>query len=311
MARLEIYRQSLKSEGSFYFPSSERLILRFDFSLNNGSTFSSEWAPFPSIHSHTIDDVVQQSRTIESNDIEALEGLIGNNNSEVLSHFFRESFPYPLSFIMSLGLFHAQIKTAVDSGERVKHSVLLLPHHSISDALYLLGQGFSCLKIKVSSLISQEVERLNAIRSAIGDNIPIRIDANRKLSFDEAKLLLSHVKNLQYIEEPTYELSRLAELYDATGVAIALDESFLDGDSLDKLLEARARYLIIKASRFNNIFSLINLSKEAQNIGITPIFSHCFESDFYASLMSRLVKHLGLCHEAHGLYSNIFSASKT
>lgn len=48
----------------------------------------------------------------------------------------------------------------------------------VEDSLDAIGQGFDILKIKVGKEGEKDVERVCAIREAVGPNVKLRVDAN-------------------------------------------------------------------------------------------------------------------------------------
>lgn len=88
-------------------------------------------------------------------------------------------------------------------------------------------QGYTSAKLKISSLPFEEaVELIEHLRSLFY----LRVDANRTFSFQDAIALFERcgASELDYIEEPTFELHRLEEF----PFPFALDESLLELDTL-------------------------------------------------------------------------------
>lgn len=312
MAHLNIERLSLPCNvhGLSYFPSGFRDILRCELSATNGRKGLSEWAPLESIHDHSIEQVMELLSRHDQSSVDDVFDQILCDDSEYLARYFRTSFPYPISFIMSVALFNAQIlRNNYSIKSYVKQAVLILPGHSFDYIKLMLKRGYRCLKIKINGARTDDIERIKMIRSLVGSEVELRLDANKKLSFDEAKILLHATRSqgINYIEEPLGDISRLAELYDATGVNMALDESICEENALLLCHQTKSKYVIIKASRFNSIYSIIDLCKKAQSMGISPIFSPCFESDFYCSLMLYLIDSLELHNSIHGIYTDIWA----
>lgn len=312
MAHLKLDRLSLpcNRDGLSYFPSGFRDVLKCEFVASNGTRGLSEWAPLLGIHAHSIPHVVDLLSTIDPRAIDDAFSQLQKNDSDYLADYLRASFPYPVSFIVSMALLYAQIKYGTYCFQsNINMSSLIMPHHSIDYIKLMRERGCRCLKIKINGADSHDIERIQLIRSLVDNEVDLRLDANKKLSFCEAKTLLHALKPLRidYIEEPIWDISRLSELYDETGVDMALDESFCEEDALLMCRETKSKYLIIKASRFTSVYSVMNLCRKAQAIGVSPIFSPCFESDFYCGLMMHLVDSLGLHNNAHGIYTDIWA----
>lgn len=107
-----------------------------------------------------------------------------------------------------------------------------------------VAQGFRTLKVKVGRNIEQDVERLRAIREAVGDGVRIRIDANMAWSVNTAIQAIRRLEpfGLEYVEQPIPDgdLEGMAWVRQATGVPIAADEACTDFRSALELVRHRA-----------------------------------------------------------------------
>lgn len=105
---------------------------------------------------------------------------------------------------------------------------------SLQEAETAIQNGFQTLKFKVKGLSPESaVQNIAALQ---GMGTPLRIDANRSWSVEEAKLILSRLdpKGIEYIEEPLSDPTRISEL---PPFPFALDETLLDpqGETLAAL----------------------------------------------------------------------------
>lgn len=171
-----------------------------------------------------------------------------------------------------------------------------------------IKQGYKCLKIKISNNIDYEIKRINKLACY---NMSLRLDANKSLSYYEAYKLLQNCKNLsiEYIEEPLENNIYCSKLYFNTGINIAFDESFYSVDDIYFMAKNNIKYLIVKINRFDNLFSLIKNIKIAISLGIIPIFSTCFETEFSSSLVSMMIYYLNLTDYTHGISAYNYSLS--
>lgn len=83
--------------------------------------------------------------------------------------------------------------------------------------------GVSTFKIKVGENFSEDVARINTIRTLRAD-AKIRIDANGLLSVDQAVSLLKLLGDIEYIEQPCATIEELRELKKRVDVKIVGDE---------------------------------------------------------------------------------------
>ena len=83
--------------------------------------------------------------------------------------------------------------------------------------------GVSTFKVKVGENLSEDIARINTIRS-LRPSATIRIDANGLWSVDQAVSFLQSVGNIEYIEQPCATIEELRELKQQINVKIVGDE---------------------------------------------------------------------------------------
>jgi O-succinylbenzoate synthase len=83
--------------------------------------------------------------------------------------------------------------------------------------------GVSTFKVKVGENLSEDIARINTIRS-LRPSATIRIDANGLWSVDQAVSFLQSVGNIEYIEQPCATIEELFELKKRVDVKIVGDE---------------------------------------------------------------------------------------
>ena len=86
-------------------------------------------------------------------------------------------------------------------------------------------EGFSCFKLKVG--LPDDVERVAAVRAAVGPWPAIRVDANGAWTPEEAVPTIDQLAtyDLELVEQPCPTLAELAEVRRYVEVPIAADES--------------------------------------------------------------------------------------
>jgi o-succinylbenzoate synthase len=94
--------------------------------------------------------------------------------------------------------------------------------------------GFRCVKVKAG--IGDDAGRLAAVRSAAGQSIAIRIDANGAWSVEEALAMLGALEpvGIELCEEPVSGLDAIERVAAASSVPVALDESARLPGALDR-----------------------------------------------------------------------------
>jgi O-succinylbenzoate synthase len=83
--------------------------------------------------------------------------------------------------------------------------------------------GVNCLKVKVGSDVSDDLHRLEVIRT-LRPNAKLRIDVNGLWNVDEAEMFLNSVGEIEYVEQPCATIEELRELKKRIDVKIVGDE---------------------------------------------------------------------------------------
>lgn len=120
-----------------------------------------------------------------------------------------------------------------------------------------LDQNFHCIKLKIGVNWQAEKEILKNLRREFSkDDLEIRVDANGAFSFQQAKVVLQELADLDIhsIEQPikANQIEEMAELCRFTPTPIALDEELIGvfEEDLKKelLLKIQPQYIILKPS---------------------------------------------------------------
>jgi O-succinylbenzoate synthase len=313
MANLNAFSYTLTctNRAKKYFPSSSRegFLIKID---DHGGYGFGEYAPLKGIHHIGLQDAL---RVLQEHHLSIMAGFFDNRDDDYqnLALFF-DRFPYPMSYFLSMAFFHhAMQKKAAAISERSVKLTGLIEANTCSDAVmhaqHYLAQGYSCLKIKVGHLeLKEEINKIKSIAAIASRQVSLRLDANRSLSVDDAKLLLKGLGRvkIEYFEEPLQDAKLSKILVDECGINVAFDESITSGSDLDALKNLGATHVIIKPGRFSSIYAVMLLAKKAQEYSIKPILSHCFESEFSASIYALMIDELGLHDAAHGIFADGF-----
>ncbi|MFF2277849.1 o-succinylbenzoate synthase [Agromyces sp. NPDC058126] len=122
--------------------------------------------------------------------------------------------------------------------------------------------GCRTAKVKVAGsdqTLAQDVARVRAVRSALGPEGRVRVDANGGWNIDEAEHAIHALApfDLEYVEQPCATVDELAEIRRRTkymGIPIAADESVRRADDPLAVAEAGAAdLLVIKAQPLGGI----------------------------------------------------------
>jgi o-succinylbenzoate synthase len=111
--------------------------------------------------------------------------------------------------------------------------------------------GFGCVKLKVGWGVSvrEEVERVAAVRDAIGPAMHLRLDANEAWNLEEAIAILSQCVpyDIQYVEQPlkAHDLAGMRALRQAIPIPIAADEALRSLESAHRVLDNEAADILV------------------------------------------------------------------
>ena len=135
--------------------------------------------------------------------------------------------------------------------------------------------GVSTFKVKVGENLSEDIARINTIRS-LRPNATIRIDANGLWSVDQAVSFLQSVGNIEYIEQPCATIEELRELKEQINVKIVGDEVLRKAkDPFAMNLSGAVDYLMLKVQPLGGIK---RAHKLAEHHNLPVVVSSALES---------------------------------
>jgi L-Ala-D/L-Glu epimerase / N-acetyl-D-glutamate racemase len=146
-------------------------------------------------------------------------------------------------------------------------------------AAHYVEQGFTTLKTKAGSDMTEDLEMVRGIRNAVGDKLKLRVDPNRAYSPQQAADLARQLEpyDLEYFEQPipAEPLSDAAWLRKQTSVPIALNESVTDPASVFQILRADAAAFILPDTHIaGGILPCVTIGRICEAAGI-PCIMHC------------------------------------
>jgi len=165
----------------------------------------------------------------------------------------------------------------------------LTPSALVDDALAAKAKGFGGAKIKIGRPhVAEDVERLRAVREAVGADWDIMTDANQGFTLAEAIRRARHLEALDiaWFEEPlpADDLASHVELARHTSVPIAVGESLYSASQFKDYLQAGACSIVqVDVARIGGITSWLKVAHLAETFNV-PVCPH-----FLMEL------HVGLC----------------
>jgi L-alanine-DL-glutamate epimerase-like enolase superfamily enzyme len=143
----------------------------------------------------------------------------------------------------------------------------------VKQATEFIKQDAHILKIKLGKDAKKDVERIEKISEAVGEEIKLRIDANQGWTYDNALYVLNAFKNynIEFCEQPLHKNddALLPQLRKNSPVKIMVDESAFNHYDTNRLINADAcDYVNIKFAKSSGILEAkkINAICEEKNI---------------------------------------------
>ena len=147
------------------------------------------------------------------------------------------------------------------------------PEKMAADAVKIKDQGYPAIKVKLGKNGAEDVERIRAIRAAVGTEIPIRIDANQGWKVKEAIETLQALAtfDIQHCEEPIarWKFMQLKKVRKHSPIPIMADECCGDEHDAARLIELKAcDYMNIKLGKSGGIFKALKMVRMSEAAGI-------------------------------------------
>jgi o-succinylbenzoate synthase len=145
--------------------------------------------------------------------------------------------------------------------------------------------GYQSVKIKVGSEeVDSDVALIRKAREMLGDDIALRLDANRGWNYDTAIKILKAVQGLriEYVEEPLnhFDPTLLARLRRETGAKIALDESLAEIDPISpKELAPICDVFILKPTILGGLGRIMKIAAEAALCNRPAVITSTYETE--------------------------------
>jgi o-succinylbenzoate synthase len=143
----------------------------------------------------------------------------------------------------------------------------------VSDALKIVSNGFQVIKVKLGESLEKDIERIRLIRAAVGDEIPLRIDANQGWDTQTAIAALKAMEpfQIQHCEEPIprWNFMDLPVVRNESPIPIMADESCCDHHDAKRLIDLEACDMLnIKLGKSGGFYKALKMVKLAEKAGI-------------------------------------------
>lgn len=155
----------------------------------------------------------------------------------------------------------------------------------VRDSLEAVARGFDILKIKVGKEGTADVERLAAIRRAVGPAVKLRVDANQGWTAGQSVSIIRAMEDrgldIELVEQPVpaHDLAGLREVTRAVDTPILADEAvFSYHDALRVMDEGAADLINIKLMKTGGIWNALKICRAAEARGVECMVGCMLES---------------------------------
>jgi L-alanine-DL-glutamate epimerase-like enolase superfamily enzyme len=159
------------------------------------------------------------------------------------------------------------------------------PDAGADAAAQAIELGFGTLKLRAGfeRTTDQLVDRLRAIRGAVGPEPRLRIDVGGAWDLETAAERMAAIEpfRIEYVEQPlaAWDLTGHAALRERVRIPIALDESIdSEGSARAALSEKAADVVIVKPARVGGLAATLRIAEAAPAVGASAVLGTFFET---------------------------------
>ncbi|MGI9023408.1 MAG: enolase C-terminal domain-like protein [Acidimicrobiales bacterium] len=152
----------------------------------------------------------------------------------------------------------------------------LAPEEAAAAAAGAVAEGFACVKVKVGD--DGSLDRVAAVRQAVGPGVAVRVDANGAWDTDVAVARLRAMSSydLELAEQPVASLDDLARVRRRVPMPVAADECVRDLDDAHALARLDAAdALVVKVQPLGGVAAAMAVAEAA---GVPAVVSSLYET---------------------------------
>ena len=175
----------------------------------------------------------------------------------------------------------------------------------VKDSLLAIRQGFRILKIKVGKEGQKDVERIKAIRKAVGPEIKLRIDANQGWSAKDAVRIIRKLEDMgidmDLVEQPVsaHDFEGMKLVTSQVQTPILADESVFSAMDAIHIIKERAADLInIKLMKTGGIYEALKVCSIAECYEVECMIGCMLESKIAVGAAAHLAAAKGIITRA-------------
>ena len=197
---------------------------------------------------------------------------------------------------------------APESPDRLAVSALATggsPAAIATSAAAAVAAGHATVKVKVGTHgIHDDVDRVSAVRSRIGPDVRLRLDANGAWGVGEALRYLDRLAafDIEFVEEPVAGLDDLAEVRLSSPIPTAVDESARTVDDVIRAVEMGAADLVVlKPSAIGGPLEAARAAAIVRSAGLDVVVTSLLEGSVGIRAAAHLASAIGALDPAPGL----------
>ena len=159
------------------------------------------------------------------------------------------------------------------------------PEEMVRDSLEAVQDGYDALKIKVGNDFLLDMQRMQAIRDAVGKDVLLRVDANQGWNPKQAIRAIKYMEDkgldIELVEQPVpyHDVEGLKCVTDSVDTIILADESVYTPRDALKLIALRAADMLnIKLMKSGGLGGALKICAMAESAGIECMIGAMMES---------------------------------
>lgn len=175
----------------------------------------------------------------------------------------------------------------------------------VRDSLEAVDRGYHTLKIKVGKEGLRDIERIAAIREAVGPDIRIRVDANQGWTAKQSIAIITAMEDkglgIELVEQPVpaRDLDGLTAVTRAVQTPILADEAvFSPADAIEIIRRGAADLINIKLMKTGGIWQALKICDVAEIYGIECMIGCMLESRLSVAAAAHLAAGRGIITRA-------------
>lgn len=164
------------------------------------------------------------------------------------------------------------------------------PAEMAEDSIDAIKRGYRTLKIKVGNDSKIDMDRIKAIRNAVGYDVELRLDANQGWEPKEAIILLREMEDkgfgIELVEQPVkaHDLEGLKYVTDNVNIPILADESVFSALDAAKIIQTKSADLVnIKLMKTGGIYNALKICALAEIYEVECMIGCMLESKLSVS----------------------------